>query len=71
VAVFIGSVEALGLLSDQLGLKGKFWDLIGSLNDNLTNFGFVVVGIFLGSWLVSTLIYRVKGYGDLQAEQQR
>jgi high-affinity nickel-transport protein len=67
VAIFIGSVEALGLISDKLSLSGGFWDFIGGLNDNLTNFGYAVVGVFLLSWLVSTVIYRVKGYDNLTA----
>ena len=65
VAIFIGGVEALGLLSDKLGLQGGFWDAIGSLNDNLTNFGYAVVGVFLLSWIISTAIYRLKRYDDL------
>ncbi|HME27050.1 MAG TPA: HoxN/HupN/NixA family nickel/cobalt transporter [Acetobacteraceae bacterium] len=69
VALFIGGVEALGLIGDKLGLEGGFWHLVGDLNDNLTNFGFVVVGIFVASWLISTLIYRAKGYDRLPAGQ--
>ena len=69
VAIFIGGVEALGLIGDKLGLEGGFWHLVGDLNDNLTNFGFVVVGIFVASWLISTLIYRAKGYDRLSAGQ--
>jgi high-affinity nickel-transport protein len=65
VALFIGGVEALGLIGGKLGLEGRFWGLIGDLNANLTNFGFVVVGIFVASWLVSSLIYRAKGYDRL------
>ena len=62
VALFIGSVEALGLIADKLGLEGGFWSAIGELNDNLANFGFAVVGLFVLSWVVSSLIYRAKGY---------
>jgi high-affinity nickel-transport protein len=65
VAVFIGGVEALGLLGDKLGLAGGLWDVVGSLNDNLTSFGYAVVGIFVLSWIVSTLIYRLKRYDEL------
>ena len=65
VAIFIGGVEALGLIGDKLGLEGGFWHLVDDLNDNLTNFGFVVAGIFVASWLISTLIYRAKGYDRL------
>jgi high-affinity nickel-transport protein len=65
VAIFIGGVEALGLLGDKLSLSGGVWDVIGNLNDNLTNFGYAVVGVFLASWLISTLIYRANRYDDL------
>jgi len=34
VAIFIGGVEALGLICDKLGLKGGFWGFIGILNNN-------------------------------------
>ncbi|PZM10759.1 HoxN/HupN/NixA family nickel/cobalt transporter [Rhizobium tubonense] len=66
VAVFIGGVEALGLLVDKLGLEGGAWSLVGDLNDNLANFGYAVVGIFLASWLISAVLYRAKGYDNLQ-----
>ncbi|MFT4185103.1 MAG: HoxN/HupN/NixA family nickel/cobalt transporter [Rhizobium sp.] len=66
VAIFIGGVEAMGLISDKLGLEGGVWRFIGELNDNLANFGFAIVGIFLLSWLVSTILYKTKGYDSLQ-----
>jgi high-affinity nickel-transport protein len=66
VAIFIGGIEALGLISDKLGLEGGVWSFIGDLNDNLANFGFAVVGIFLLSWLISTILYKAKGYDSLQ-----
>jgi high-affinity nickel-transport protein len=69
VAIFIGGVEALGLIGDKLGVQGGFWGFVSNLNDNLTNFGFVVVGIFGASWLISTLVYRAKGYDRIQAGQ--
>jgi len=67
VAIFIGGVEALGLISAKLGLEGGFWDFIGEMNDNLTNFGFAVVGVFLLSWIVSTIVYKANRYDDLNA----
>jgi nickel/cobalt transporter (NiCoT) family protein len=69
VALFIGGVEALGLIGDKLGMEGRFWTLIGDLNDDMTRFGFVVVGLFLVSWLVSTVVYRAKGYHRIVANQ--
>jgi high-affinity nickel-transport protein len=65
VALFIGGVEALGLIGDKLGLDGGFWVFIGAMNDNLANFGYAVVGIFALSWTISVLVYRTRGYDRL------
>jgi high-affinity nickel-transport protein len=69
VALFIGGVEIFGLIGDKLGFEGRFWRVIGGLNDNLANFGFAVVGIFIASWITSTVIYRVKGFDNLQVSK--
>ena len=66
---FIGGIEALGLIADKLGLKGGFWRFVNGLNDDLANFGFAIVGVFVASWVTSTIIYRAKGYDDLPAGQ--
>ena len=66
VALFISSVEVIGLIGDKIGLKGAFWDVIVGLNDNLANFGFAVIGIFMASWIVSSVIYRAKGFDNLE-----
>jgi high-affinity nickel-transport protein len=68
VALFIGGVEALTLIGDKLGLEGAFWGIVSSLNDNLANFGFAVVGIFIASWIVSALVYRAKDLDNLLVE---
>ena len=65
VAVLIGGIEALGLFGDQLHLKGAFWTLIGSLNDNFNSLGFVIIGIFVAAWLASYVIYKAKGFDEL------
>jgi high-affinity nickel-transport protein len=69
VAIFIGGLEALGLIGDKLRLEGGFWGVIGDLNENLANFGYAVVGIFIVSWIISTLVYRAKGYDSLQVRR--
>jgi len=61
-AIFIGGVEALGLIADKLDLAGGFWGYVDAMNEDLANFGYAVVGIFFASWIISTAIYRVKGY---------
>ena len=58
VAVFIGGVEALGLLGKRLGLEGGLWGAVADLNESLANFGFVVIGLFALVWIVSIALYR-------------
>ena len=65
VALLIGGLEGLGLLVDKLSLEGGAWSIITDLNDDLANFGFLVVGIFVLSWVASAIIYRWKGYDEL------
>jgi high-affinity nickel-transport protein len=67
-ALFIGGVEALGLIGSKLGLESGAWGVIGDLNENLANFGCAVVGIFLLSWVVSAVVYRARGYDKLRRQ---
>jgi high-affinity nickel-transport protein len=69
VAMLIGGIEALGLIADKLELEGVFWDLIGKLNSGLAGFGYLVVGIFIASWILSYLIYRWRGFGRIVVER--
>jgi nickel/cobalt transporter (NiCoT) family protein len=69
VALLIGGIEALGLVADKLGLEGRFWAMIGNLNDGLANFGYLVVGIFIASWAISYLLYRWQGLDRPVAER--
>ena len=65
MALFIGGIEAAGLIADKFALTGPVWRTAASLNADLANFGFVVIGVFVLSWVISAAIYRWKGYGDL------
>jgi len=58
VALFIGGIEALGLIGDRLGLSGGMWTLIEGLNESLANVGFAVIALFAIAWLVSVVLYR-------------
>ena len=69
VAVAIGGLETLNLVGSQLGLtdRGGFWGAIGAINDNFGLLGYIIVGIFAASWLISALVYRIKGYDALES----
>jgi high-affinity nickel-transport protein len=66
VALVVGAIEVLGILSDQLNLSGPFWDAVGNLNDNFGYLGVIIVLLFLASWAVSTIVYRIKRYDDIE-----
>src|SRR3984885_12385472 len=68
VALLVGSIEGLGLLGDQLHLSGAFWGAIGSLNDNFGMIGYVIIGVFIVSWLLSAAIYRWKRFEDVEIQ---
>ena len=59
--------EASGLVAERLGLTGGIWSAIGSAAGNFTALGYLVVGIFVASWLVSFAIYRTMGYNKIRS----
>ena len=56
VALIIGTIELLGLLAQQFGWSGGFWDWLGGLDLNIL--GFIIVGLFVVTWALSLLIWR-------------
>jgi high-affinity nickel-transport protein len=66
VALLIGSVEALGLIAEKLALSGGVWDWIAMLNEQFGALGYLIIGLFIASWIVSVAIYRLKGYDQLE-----
>ena len=57
VALVIGGVELLGLLSQQLNINGRFWTAMQ--NADINTLGFVIVGIFVATWAVALLVWRL------------
>jgi nickel/cobalt transporter (NiCoT) family protein len=70
VAVLIGGLETLNLIGDQLGLTdgGGFWGAIGDLNDNFGVLGYIIIGVFVLSWVGSVAFYKFKRYDELDVE---
>ncbi len=65
VALVIGTVEFLSIIGDKFGLKGGFWDWLSDLD--FETIGYIIIGIFLVSWIGSTLIYKLKKYDSIEA----
>ena len=58
VAFAVGGLESLGLVAEQFHLKGRFWTFVSKLNDNFGTLGYIIIGLFVMSWIISILIYR-------------
>jgi len=65
VAALVGTVEGFGLVAGELGLAGGAWDAVIAASDNLGTLGFVIVAVFLASWAISVLAYRLMGYDKI------
>ncbi|HEY6287281.1 MAG TPA: hypothetical protein VIX20_16565, partial [Ktedonobacteraceae bacterium] len=66
VALVVGSLEALNILATELNLSGPVWDQIGNLNNSFGLLGVFIVLLFLASWAISTIIYKVKRYDEFE-----
>jgi nickel/cobalt transporter (NiCoT) family protein len=56
VAVFIGTIEILGLVGGEFNLTGGFWSFMSGFDINKA--GFVLVGVFIVTWIIALAIWR-------------
>ncbi|HWZ47084.1 MAG TPA: HoxN/HupN/NixA family nickel/cobalt transporter [Herbaspirillum sp.] len=66
VAVFIGGIEVLGLIGDKLHLSGAFWSVMARLGEHFGMIGYLIVGLFIVSWIVSWSIYKWYRFDELE-----
>ncbi|RAQ94102.1 HoxN/HupN/NixA family nickel/cobalt transporter [Thermogemmatispora tikiterensis] len=71
VALVIGSIEALSILASELNLSGPFWDQINGLSDQFGLLGVIIVCLFVVSWAISTIVYRIKRYDEIEVHVTR
>jgi nickel/cobalt transporter (NiCoT) family protein len=69
VAIFIGGLEVLGLVSEKLDLDNGAWAVVRNLNAHMDDLGYVVVAIFIVSWICSALLYHFGRYDELPVDQ--
>jgi high-affinity nickel-transport protein len=55
VALFIGSIELIGLIGVELHLNGPVWGPIENFDINKA--GFIIVGIFVATWAIALAIW--------------
>lgn len=61
VALAVGGIEILSLVSDRLALgdSNRFWRGIGALSDNFEWLGAGLAAIFISAWIGSVIFYRL------------
>jgi high-affinity nickel-transport protein len=71
VAVAVGAIEALSIVANRLDLRGGLWERVGDVSGNFGALGFAIIGLFAASWAVSTAIYKIRGYDQIEAAADR
>jgi nickel/cobalt transporter (NiCoT) family protein len=66
VAVLIGGIEALSLIATKFGLSGGLWDVVANANDAFGMLGYLIIGVFALTCLLSMAVYRLKGYDRIE-----
>jgi high-affinity nickel-transport protein len=69
VAVGVGSIELLGLLSSQLGLRGEPWSFIASIDINMA--GRIIVGIFFAVWIGAVINWKLRRLDERYASAEK
>jgi high-affinity nickel-transport protein len=57
VAFFVGTIELLGLVGQEANLSSPFWEFVRGFNLNAA--GFVIVGLFVVTWVIALLYWRL------------
>lgn len=64
VAFLVGTIEVLSIISMEFNLNSGVWYYLNNLDFGVL--GGVIIGLFILSWLISTLIYKIKKYDDIE-----
>jgi nickel/cobalt transporter (NiCoT) family protein len=63
VALVVGTIEVLSIIAMEFNLSSGIWDYFGNLDFGIL--GTIIIGIFIVSWIVSTIIYKVRKFDDI------
>jgi nickel/cobalt transporter (NiCoT) family protein len=61
IALFIGTIEILGLIAQETNRSGGFWSIVATFNINRA--GFIIVGVFVATWVIALAIWH---FGDIE-----
>ncbi|KTD34719.1 high-affinity nickel-transport protein [Legionella moravica] len=70
VAFCLGAIEVLGLIANKIEATGIVWNLIKDMNSHLDILGYVIIGVFMASWVISVMIYNIMQLDKLELKVQ-
>jgi high-affinity nickel-transport protein len=65
VALVVGTFEVLEILASEFSFEHGTWGWVAKLD--FERMGYLIIGIFVVSWLGSTLLYKAKDYDAIEA----
>jgi high-affinity nickel-transport protein len=68
VALVVGGIEALALFAGRFHFSGMFWDTVRKVNDNFGMLGYLIIGLFVLSWILSIAFYKWQRFDDLEIQ---
>ncbi len=66
VAFCLGTIEVLGLIANKIEAEGYIWNLIKGLNSHFDILGYLIIGIFMSSWIISVITYKYMQFDKLE-----
>ncbi len=66
VAFCLGAVEVLGIIANKIEANGYVWNAIKGLNNHFDILGYVIIGIFMASWIISVMAYKYMQLDELE-----
>jgi len=67
VAFVVGTIELGGIAAERLSLSGSFWAWFEAID--LNTLGYLIGGVFVLSWMVALLVWRLGRIEDRWSQQ--
>lgn len=66
IALFIGTIEGLQVISQKTGENSGIFRIANSLQ--FDNLGFIIIGVFASSWIISLAVYKIRKYDLIDSD---
>ena len=67
IALVVGGIEVLGLIATKIESEGMIWNMIKSLNNHYSTLGYMIILLFIASWVLSVIIYKYMQFDKLES----